>query len=109
LEYKVIIWYKPKNKDMELFETLSQAIKPQRTLYTITQEIRKDWRDKNGKPAMYFGAIPYFKAMECLNDINDNYGMDTAKSIVLYFLANAGTWRGPKAKEIKAELKLMCK
>jgi hypothetical protein len=26
---------------------------------------------------------------------------------VLYFLANAGTWRGPDAKRIKAELKEM--
>jgi hypothetical protein len=76
-----------------------------RPLYVIAREIRSDWRDKNGKPAMYFGAVPYFKAMETLNGIGDSYGCDSAKSIVSYFLANAGTWRGPKAKEIKAELK----
>jgi hypothetical protein len=33
--------------------------------------------------------------------------MDTAKSIVLYFLSNASSWRGEKAKSIKAELKKM--
>jgi hypothetical protein len=31
--------------------------------------------------------------------------MDSAKSIVLYFLANANTWRGEKARAIKVELK----
>jgi hypothetical protein len=34
---------------------------------------------------------------------------DTARSVVLYFLSNATTWRGPKAKEIKKELKAMMK
>jgi hypothetical protein len=33
--------------------------------------------------------------------------MDKGKSIVLYFLSNAGSWRGDKAKEIKKELKQM--
>jgi hypothetical protein len=33
--------------------------------------------------------------------------MDTGKSIVLYFLSNAGTWRGETAKRVKAELKKM--
>jgi hypothetical protein len=75
-----------------------------RPLYQIASEIRKDWKatSKNG---IYFGAKPYLDAMECLNSINDNYGMDSGKSIVLYFLANAGTWKGETAKRIKAELK----
>jgi mitochondrial fission protein ELM1 len=33
----------------------------------------------------------------------------SAKSIVLYFLSNASSFRGPEAKRIKAELKGMCK
>lgn len=70
-----------------------------RPLSVIANEIKKDWKN------VYFGAIPYLMAMECLNSINDNYGMDSAKSIVLYFLSNASTWRGEKAKAIKAELK----
>jgi hypothetical protein len=41
-------------------------------------------------------------AMASLNSINDNYGWDSAKSIVLYFLGNASTWRGETAKRIKA-------
>lgn len=70
-----------------------------RPLSVIANEIKKDWKN------VYFGAIPYLMAMSCLNSINDNYGMDSAKSIVLYFLSNASTWRGEKAKAIKAELK----
>lgn len=75
-----------------------------RTLPELCKEIRKDWGSK-----MYFGAVPYFKAMECLNNVNEMYGFDSGKSIVLYFLSNAQTWKGPKAKEIKSELKAMCK
>lgn len=74
-----------------------------RPLYTIAEEIKKNW----AKP--YFGAVPYIEAMGMLCDIDDMYGCDDAKSIVLYFLANASTWRGPVARRVKAELKAMCK
>lgn len=77
-----------------------------RPLYQIASEIKKDWKatSKNG---IYFGAVPYLDAMSTLNSINDNYGMDSAKSIVIYFLANAQTWKGETAKRVKAELKKM--
>ena len=55
--------------------------KASRPLYEIAREIRKDWGSK-----VYFGAKPYLDAMASLNSINDNYGWDSAKSIVLYFL-----------------------
>ena len=74
-----------------------------RPLYEIANEIRKDWKN------VYFGAKPYLDAMACLNSINDNYGWDSAKSIVLYFLGNASTWKGETARRIKAELKAMTK
>jgi hypothetical protein len=45
--------------------------------------------------------------MQSLDTMNDNYGYDSAKSIILYFLSNASSWRGDKAKEIKKELKQM--
>ena len=73
-----------------------------RKLYTIAQEIRKDWT----KP--YFGAVPYLDAMTNLESINDMYGADSAKSVVLYFLSNATGWRGEVARRVKAELKAMC-
>lgn len=75
-----------------------------RPLYEIAREIRKDWGSK-----VYFGAKPYLDAMASLDSVNDNYGWDSGKSIVLYFLGNASTWRGETAKRIKAELKAMTK
>jgi hypothetical protein len=74
-----------------------------RPLHEIASEIRKDWKN------VYFGAVPYLDAMRSLDKITDNYGMDSAKDIVLYFLSNASTWRGDNAKRIKAELKTMTK
>lgn len=72
-----------------------------RPLYIIALEIRRDW----SKP--YFGAKPYLDAMSSLDSINDDYGLDSGKSIVLYFLSNAQGWKGEKAREIKKELKRM--
>ena len=74
-----------------------------RSLSVIAAEVRKDWK----KP--YFGAVPYLQAMMCLDKITDNYGFDTGKSIVLYFLANAGTWRGEVARRVKKELNAKAK
>lgn len=74
-----------------------------RALNEIAREIRVHW------PKPYFGAIPYIQAMGSLLTIKDMYGADDARSIVLYFLANATTWRGPDARRIKAELNAMLK
>jgi len=52
-------------------------------------------------------ARPYLDAMGQLNSINDMYYLDTADSVVRYFLSNATGWRGETAKRIKAELKAM--
>jgi hypothetical protein len=70
-----------------------------RSISTIAREIRADWTNP------YFGAVPYLQAMHSLDSINDDYYEDSGKSVVLYFLANANTWRGEKARAIKAELK----
>jgi hypothetical protein len=72
-----------------------------RPLYVIADDIRRTW----SKP--YFGAVPYIQAMAGLSDITDNYGLDSAESIVRYFLSNAGTWRGEDARRIKAELRAL--
>ena len=72
-----------------------------RELREIAKEIREDWK----KP--YFGAVPYIEALETLSSIDDDYYADSARSVVLYFLGNAKTWRGETAKRIKSELKAM--
>jgi len=77
-------------------ETTKAEVRP---LHVIAREIKKDWQK------MYFGAVPYWEAMSRLSNISDNYGCDSGKSIVLYFLANSQTWRGEVAKRVKAELK----
>jgi hypothetical protein len=74
-----------------------------RPLNEIAREIHTDWV----KP--YFGAVPYIQAMGHLDTIQSNYGMDSGKSIVAYFLSNASTWRGETAKRVKAELRAMVK
>ena len=74
-----------------------------RKIYQIAAEIRQDWKNVN------FGAAPYLDAMFDLGTMEDSYGLDSAQSIVLYFLANANSWRGENARRIKAELKSMAK
>lgn len=74
-----------------------------RSLATIAREIRADWTKVN------YAAKPYLDAMASLDSVRDSYGYDSGKSVVLYFLSNAATWRGDKAKAIKAELKAMVK
>jgi hypothetical protein len=80
----------------------SVEINPQpRRLRDIAREIRQDWAKVN------FAAAPYLDAMSTLTSVQDNYFQDSGTSIVRYFLANAGSWRGEKARSIKAELKAM--
>ena len=75
----------------------------QMNLSEIALLISRDWRatSKNG---VNYAAKPYLEAMSSLDNVADNYGADSGKSIVLYFLSNATSYRGPQAKLIKAEL-----
>lgn len=68
-------------------------------LSTIAEIIRVNWNN----PSPY--AVPYINAMAQIRSINDSYYADTARSVVLYFLANAQGWRGDTARLIKAHLK----
>jgi len=72
-----------------------------RPISQIASDIRAAW------PKPYFGAVPYLDAMASLGSIAEDYGADSARSVVLYFLANAATFRGPVAKALKAELKAL--
>jgi len=80
-----------------------QKDKQKRPISLIAQEIASDWKK------VYFGAVPYLQSMSTINSIDDRYGLDSARSIVNYFLCNASTWRGQKAREIKKELKELLK
>jgi hypothetical protein len=80
-----------------------------RPLYVIAKEIRNDWSAQRADHRVPPFADAYLRPMETLNAITDNYHLDTARSIVLYFLSNAGTWKGEVARRIKAELKELLK
>ena len=77
--------------------------KSHRALDVIAREIREDWKKVN------YAAEPYLNAMQQLICPEESYFMDSGDSVVRYFLANATTWRGEKAKVIKLELKEMLK
>lgn len=72
-----------------------------RLLRTIAADIEQSWDKVN------YAAKPYLEAMHELNTLEDRYGWDSAEDIVRRFLINATFWRGPKAREIKAELNTM--
>lgn len=75
----------------------------ERKLSDIAREIWQDWQ-----PISPY-ARPYVTAMRQLSTIDDNFGADSGKSIVLYFLCNAQSWRGETARRVKAELRGMVK
>lgn len=75
----------------------------ERPLRVIAREIRADWKNVN------YAAKPYLDAMDRMMSIDDMYGAEEGVFVVLYFLSNATTWRGVKAREIKKELNAMVK
>ena len=83
----------------QLRRIIREATGPARSIWEIAEEIKELW------PNVNYAARPYLDAMHALTSIDDMYMMDDARSIILYFLSNARSWRGPDAKRIKAELK----
>lgn len=69
------------------------------TIGGLAAMIDRDWGNVN------FAARPYLDAMYSLGSIDDSYGLDSGRSVVSYFLANATSWRGETARAVKAELK----
>ena len=69
----------------------------------IAGEVRKTWTNVS------FYARPYLDAMDRLDNVEDYFYCDSGRSVVLYFLSNAQSWRGPDAKRIKGELKGLLK
>lgn len=101
--FKQIVSERIAKKIEEMKKNIFENILTEETesLSKIAYEIEKDWKNVN------YAARPYLDAMKQLNSINDKFGYDDARSIVAYFLSNAASWRGPKAKEIKDKLKKM--
>ncbi len=69
------------------------------TWHELVSLVEIDWK------RVYFGAVPYLNAMKTMESHNSNYGLDDGQTIIIYFLANATTWRGVTARSVKAELK----
>jgi hypothetical protein len=74
-----------------------------RPIFVIADEITREW------PMMSYYARPYHEAMLKLSTVNDYYGNESAKDIIMYFLFNSSYWRGTAAKRIKKELKDLIK
>jgi hypothetical protein len=69
----------------------------------LAKIIFKDWQKISPH------AIPYLEAMTTLKTVNDKYGEDSAKSIIIYFLGNATGYRGEVAREVKKKLNQLIK
>lgn len=78
-----------------------------RYIKDIARDIHTEW--SKTKSGVHAYAVPYLHAMMALYTTSDSYGAYSAKSIVLYFLSNASTFRGDRAKELKQELKSLIK
>jgi len=73
-----------------------------RSISEIARDIKRSpwWRSN---ASIY--ARDYIEAMSCINSIDDQYGLDSGESVVLYALSNMATFKGEEARAIKAELK----
>tara|TARA_R110000765_G_scaffold74201_2_gene145334 strand:+ start:1372 stop:1626 length:255 start_codon:yes stop_codon:yes gene_type:complete len=72
-----------------------------RTVKAIAREVSADWAKVS------YAAAPYLDAMGDLNSVDDDYGYDSGRSVVRYFLSNASSYRGETARKLKAELRGM--
>jgi hypothetical protein len=87
-------------KHLKNFNQLNEGVST-RKISDIAAEIYADW-----KPVHPY-AEQYLEAMTSLDTLDDKYGQDDGSGIVAYFLSNATTWKGEKARAIKKELKDM--
>lgn len=73
-----------------------------RSISEIARDIKRSpwWRSN---ASIY--ARDYVNAMSCISSIDDQYGLDSGESVVLYALSNMATFKGEEARAIKAELK----
>jgi hypothetical protein len=74
-----------------------------RAIYSIARDIEIEWKN------VYYGAVPYLNAMKTLHSVSEDYYGDRAETMIIYFLANAQTFRGEAARALKTELKNLLK
>jgi hypothetical protein len=74
-----------------------------RSLSEIAAEITADWT------ALHGAAQPHIDAMSELRSANDRYAFETGSDVIQGFLINAQTWKGPVARRVKLELKVILK
>lgn len=74
-------------------------------LREIALEIQADFGDK---PA-YYAARPYVEALLLTSEGANYFYEDDLDTVVLYLKGNLKTWRGDKAREIKARLSALPK
>jgi hypothetical protein len=82
---------------------MTTTLKETVTVSEIARAIAKDWKTINPY------AAEYLNAMLNIESVEDTYYADSAKSVVMYFLANASSYRGENARSYKALLKAMVK
>lgn len=87
--------------------TAPEAPAGPRPIYAIAHDVDREW-SKQGKGVNY-AAKPYLDAMKQVSSKDDHYGLDSAKSVVSYFLSNASSFKGDAAKSLKNELKAAIK
>jgi hypothetical protein len=69
-----------------------------RTVSAIAADILRLWKKPN------YATVPYLRAMLSMDTGMDIYGCDHGSDVIGRFLANAGTFKGEKARVLKAEL-----
>lgn len=73
-----------------------------RPINIVASEIAVVWGEK-----ITPYALPYLEAMLYLESIDDFFGYDSAREILGYFLMNAGGFKGPEARRLKKELRVI--
>ena len=81
---------------------MDTTLTPGATIADIARAIRREWVTINPYASEYLAALETIETQG-----GGNYVYDTVSSAILYFLANAGHYRGANAKEYKAALKVM--
>ena len=72
--------------------------KTHRPIAAIARDITRTWTH------VHYAAAPYLREMHHINTPEDTSIPDSDRLTVVYFLRNAGGWKGPEARRYKTEL-----